>query len=120
MNNQKTFTILDLNGKSYIVCVPHNSTVSELKTEIKAKTRIPVEQQTLTSNKVKLNDNDLLKNCNIPDNIINLILRLRGGMFHETSGKTNFNQYIYTTNINDKPRDELLLLVSLLDQNTRK
>ena len=119
MSNKKdAYIILDLNGKSFIVWVSHDSTVSELKTEIEAKTTIPVDQQTLTSNKVKLNDNDLLKNCNIPDNIINLILRLTGGMFHETSGRINFNQYIYTTNINDMPRDKLLLLVSLLNQNT--
>ena len=120
MNNQKTFTILDLNGNSYIVCVSYDSTVSELKTKIEAITRIPIEQQTLTSNKVKLNDNDLLKNCNIPDNIINLIFRLRGGMLHETSGRTNFERYIYTTKIDDMSRNELLLLVSLLNKNTRK
>jgi hypothetical protein len=63
----------------------------ELKSKIEPKEMVPVDQQRLIFAGRQLEDDVTLPSYGVHDkSIIHLVLRLRGGMFHESSGRSDF------------------------------
>jgi hypothetical protein len=69
-----------LTGKTIVIRIQLNSTVEQLKKEIKKREGIPLEQQRLIHAGVQLYDDETLYNFNIRnESTLHLVLRLRGG-----------------------------------------
>ena len=80
-----------LTGKSFDVKVDYSMTVKDVMEKIEGKKGIPVDQQRLTFVGKQLEDARMFKDYKIPNKAtICMILRLRGGMLHFTSGRQNF------------------------------
>jgi hypothetical protein len=79
-----------LTGKSLVVCVSPKGTVEDLKKLIAKAEGIPVDQQRLIYSGKQLEDQRTLADYNIVDKAaVHCVLRLRGGMMHETSGRAD-------------------------------
>lgn len=91
--------IKTLNGKQTMINInPNLIKVFELKLKIQDVEGIPPNQQRLVLNGRQLEDMNLLSDYGVEDKAsIHLILRLRGGMFNEVSGRNG--QYEPLTNI---------------------
>jgi large subunit ribosomal protein L40e len=89
--NNYPIEIRTLTGKSIITPVVSDLTVAELKTIIQDKEGIPPDQQRLIWASKQLEDDKTMSDYNINRMTSNvplwLVLRLRGGMHQETSGK---------------------------------
>jgi ubiquitin len=85
----KDLFVKTLTGKSITVTVPNNATVKYLKEAIQDKEGIPPEQQRLIYSGEGLSDEMAqLADYNIRNEAtLHLVLRLRGGMMHDTSGR---------------------------------
>uniref|UniRef100_A0A6C0D234 Ubiquitin-like domain-containing protein n=1 Tax=viral metagenome TaxID=1070528 RepID=A0A6C0D234_9ZZZZ len=84
--------IRSLTGKQTEVLVHHKMTVAELKDEIERVDQTPFDQQRIVYNGKQLEDERTLDYYDIkPDTIVHIILRIRGGMFHETSARKDFD-----------------------------
>jgi hypothetical protein len=88
------FFVRTLTGKTLTIPLSENLLVAEVKSIIQDREGIPPDQQRLTIGSTQLEDSRILLDYNIKScTIIHLVLRLRGGMYHETSGKNgNFEQ----------------------------
>ena len=83
--------IKSLTGKETSVNVHHKMIVSELKDMIEKMDQTPIDQQRLVYNGKQLEDERTLDYYGINDqSIVHIILRIRGGMFHETSARKDF------------------------------
>lgn len=83
--------IRSLTGKETRVAVHHKMLVSELKELIEKHDQTPFDQQRLVYNGKQLEDERTLDYYNIiQDTVVHIILRIRGGMFHETSARKDF------------------------------
>lgn len=83
--------IRSLTGKHTPINVHHKMIVSELKNMIEKIDQTPFDQQRLVYNGKQLEDNRTLDYYNIKkDTVVHIILRIRGGMFHETSARKDF------------------------------
>ena len=88
-----TVCISTLTGKEFTVDVDPEDTVEDLKDRIQNKDCTPPYQQRLVYNGKQLEDGRTLKDYNIQAGAkIHLVLRLRGGMYHATSGHSNLYQ----------------------------
>jgi hypothetical protein len=68
-----------------------DDTIMKLASEIESKEGTPVDQQRLILNGRQLEYNGTLRSCGMQDmSVLHLVLRLRGGMFHESSGRRDF------------------------------
>jgi len=77
-----------LTGQTIPVRVSADTTGSVLKTLIHSTEHIPPDQQRLIFNACQIDDDTTLGSLGVePDSIIRLVLRLRGGMFHLSSGR---------------------------------
>lgn len=91
--------IKSLTGKYTEIKVHHKMTVSELKDAIERVDQTPFDQQRLVYNGKQLEDKRTLDYYDIKhDTVIHIILRIRGGMFHETSARKDFGLVQWTTN----------------------
>ena len=83
--------IRSLTGKETPVKVHHKMIVSELKNLIERIDQTPFDQQRLVYNGKQLEDERTLDYYNIQkDIVVHIILRIRGGMFHETSARKDY------------------------------
>lgn len=112
-----TLHILKLTGHVIKVDISVNSTIEDLKKLIEKKDHIPVDQQRMIFAGKQLEDGRTLKDYNIQNLCsIHLVLRLRGGMYAEESGVSDYD----TITLEKKPDiDELYeeLLTKIKETN---
>lgn len=85
--NVKTLT-----GKSIPLNVQTHVSIEDLKLLLQDKEGIPPDQQRIICNGRQLEDGLTLSDYNIqPGSTLHLILRLRGGMFHGSSGRIGYH-----------------------------
>ena len=97
--------IKTLVGAHYSLDVSSSTTVEELKEIIYETVGFPPDQMRLVYASHSLEDDKTLADYNIQkSSVVHVILRLRGGMYHETSGK----------NGNFKPLTDCVLWIDLL------
>jgi len=90
--NVKTLYIKTMTGKNIVLEHDLQSTVYTLKQAIQDMESIPKDQMRLVFKGKQLEDGSILSFCGIEDKSdIFLILRLRGGMLHESSGRQGFS-----------------------------
>lgn len=83
--------IRSLTGKETSIKVHHKMIVSEVKSMIEKIDQTPFDQQRLVYNGKQLEDERTLDYYDVKqDTVIHIILRIRGGMFHETSARKDF------------------------------
>jgi len=89
-NDPFTITVVTMTGRRLTLLVHPSTTIHNLKQLIYKQDEIMLDQQRIIFNGKQLEDGTI-KNANItPDSTLHLILRLRGGMYHSTSGRQDF------------------------------
>lgn len=83
--------VRSLTGKETLLQVHHKMIVSEVKSMIEKIDQTPFDQQRIIYNGKQLEDDRALDYYNIQkDSVLHIILRIRGGMFHETSARKDY------------------------------
>jgi len=83
-----TIQIKTMTGLLHSITVHPSMTVMELKKQIEKIEKYTPDQQRIVYSGKQLSDDKYLKDYPIqPDATLHLIIRLRGGMFHESSGR---------------------------------
>lgn len=91
VSNYFTIFIKTLTGKTITVLINSNMTMFEVKTAILHKEGIPHDQQRLIFAGLQLDDELTVGYYKITHNsTVHLVLRLRGGMHHISSGRTDY------------------------------
>ncbi len=88
--------VRSLTGKETPIKVHHKMIVSELKNFIERIDQTPFDQQRLVYNGKQLEDDRTLDYYHVKEeSVIHIILRIRGGMFHETSARKDYGLVQY-------------------------
>lgn len=96
---QETFTIQikTMTGRFHRIHVTPSMTVMELKLQIQKVELYEPDQQRIVYSGKQLSDDKQLKDYPISDDAtLHLIIRLRGGMFHETSSRKDMEPLVCT------------------------
>ena len=89
-------TALTLTGRIIHIQVHPNDTILQVKQEIYKQDQLPLDQQRLVFNGATLENDKFVYEYGIkPDSRLHLILRLRGGMFHESSSRNDLLSLSY-------------------------
>jgi hypothetical protein len=88
-----TLFVKNLTGKAIVVTVPAMAELVDLKAAIQNHEGIPIDQQRLVFAGMQLRQDELpLVAYGIGhESMLHLLLRLRGGMYHESSGREGVN-----------------------------
>ncbi|PNH07032.1 Polyubiquitin 11 [Tetrabaena socialis] len=88
----RQLTVRTLLGKNIpLKDVPRSSRIHEVKARVQDREGCPIDQQRLIFEGRQLEDDYTLKDYELTDgDVLHLVLRLRGGMFHTTSGRAGY------------------------------
>ena len=96
--NPIEITCVTITGKQIKMTVDRHNTVLQLKKNIYKKTDIMLDDQRIVFGGKQLEDNNTLDTYNIENgDKVHLVVRLRGGMFHNTSGRADFVSLNFNT-----------------------
>jgi ubiquitin-like protein Nedd8 len=96
-----TISIITLTGKEIPININEDMSIIELKKIIEEKEGIPDNQMRLIHKGIQLEDNRTIGSYKIENgNNVHLVLRLRGGMMHTSSGILIKNLVLYFSNMN--------------------
>jgi len=91
---------VDLCGKRYKHRIAETATAEDLKRSLQAKAGIPIDQQRLIYGGKQMEDGRKVRDYGVPDDgVVNVVLRLRGGMYHESSGREDLMRMLNDTRV---------------------
>jgi hypothetical protein len=97
-NEPFDITAVTLTGRVLIIQIRASDTVLRIKQEIYKQDGLMIDQQRMVFNGKRLEDNVCLHSYGIQANSrIHLILRLRGGMFHASSSRSDYLSLSYNS-----------------------
>jgi len=89
MSTMRNNYFVKYDDKTITISLTSSNTIHDFKEQIQEKTGFPIDQQRLVYAGKQLEDPRALYDYNIqPEATFHLILRLRGGMYHASSGRT--------------------------------
>lgn len=104
-------TLTGPNACTYTIPVSLNQSVYDLKLLIEQKTDVPPDEQRLLFAGKQLEDGRSIHQYNIrAESTLHLVQRLRGGMYHETSGKNGDFQKLADCVLNIDSNDKIICL----------
>jgi hypothetical protein len=90
--------VMTLTGKKSTLEVCPRSTIEEIKQEVQNFEGIPPDQQQMIVAGIQLEDHRNLADYHIQrESTIHLVLRLRGGMYHPVSARSDFNSFLQSS-----------------------
>ena len=98
-NDSFTITTVTITGRELKITICPMNKIVDIKKEIYKQDEIPLDQQRLVFKGCKLEDDKYIHEYGMDETSrVHLVLRLRGGMFHETSSRTDYilieNRYL--------------------------